>query len=396
MFERIPVHLLRKRIAREPRRFIQVVLGPRQVGKTTAVQQVLESLTLPVHRANADTAVLRGREWLDAEWESARQLADLSGGPAVLFVDEIQKVTDWSRWVKAHWDQDTWDGRDVRVIVTGSSPVLVHKGLSDSLAGRYELVRMSHWTYAECRDAFGWDVDTYVYYGGYPGGAALIVEPGRWRAYIADGIVEATLGRDVLLSNRIDKPALMRRVFGLACEYAGRELSFEKMVGQLQDAGNTTTVAHYLDVLDRSGLVAGLQKYSGEAVRRRRSSPKLCVYNTALTSVFDVRDFETARMDTAYWGRLVEAAVGARLLAHALEFGGQVYYWRDRDREVDYVYVRDSRITAFEVKSGTRPGAPTGLAAFRQAFPGRDVATLVVGTGGVPLEEFLSADQLLL
>ncbi|MDP2181779.1 MAG: ATP-binding protein, partial [Actinomycetota bacterium] len=370
--------------------------GPRQVGKTTAVQQTSEGLALPVHRANADIAALRTGEWLNAEWEAARALAASSGGAVLFFVDEIQKVTDWSRWVKANWDQDTWDKRDVRVVLTGSSPLLMQQGLSESLAGRFEVVRMSHWTYAECRQAFGWDLDTFIFYGGYPGAATLLADPERWRSYVTDTIIEPTIGRDILLTTRIDKPALLRRVFGLACEYAGKELSYEKMVGQLQDAGNTVTVAHYLDVLGASGLVTGLQKYSGEALRRRRSTPKLAVYNTALVSALDPRGLASARADSAYWGHLVEAAIGARLLATALEHGGQVFYWRNRGREVDYVYLRDTRVTAIEVKSGGRMGVPAGLAAFREAFPGKDVATIVVGSGGVPLEEFMIADDLLL
>ena len=268
----------------------------------------------------------------------------------------------------------------------------MQQGLSESLAGRFETLPMTHWTWPECRDAFGWDLDTFIYYGGYPGAAPLIGDPDRFRAYILDSVIETTVSRDILLMRRIDKPALLRRLFHLACEYAGRELTFEKMVGQLHEAGNTTTVAHYLDLLDAAGLVAGLQKFAGDSARRRRSTPKLAVHNTALMMAVAGRTFDETRADHEAWGRHVEAAVGAHLLARARRTRGIVFYWRTKirgvDVEVDYVSVRGEEITALEVKSGAAVGSLEGLAAFRTAF-GPDVRTQVVGTGGTPLDEFL-------
>lgn len=388
------VATIRRRLSDEPRRFMQIVLGPRQVGKTTAVTQALRGVGLSVVSGTADTPGLQSSQWLAEKWLEARGLHARSGAPVVLFLDEIQKVADWAGWVKRFWDEDTLAGRDVRVVMTGSSPLLMQRGLSESLTGRFEVVRATHWVWPECRDAFGWDLETFIYYGGYPGSASLVDDPGRWREYIMGSIVETTVSRDILLMTRVDKPALLRQVFALACEYAGRELTYEKMLGQLQDAGNTTTIAHYLDLLHGSGLVTGLQKYSVEAVRRRRSSPKFVVHNTALMSAAESRTLDQARADTAWWGRLVEAAVGAHLTAIvAGDPFARLHYWRDRvggtDFEVDYVLVTPGGVTGLEVKSGAGGGPLAGLAAFARAHAG--AGALVVGSGGMPLEEFFES-----
>jgi uncharacterized protein len=379
----------------EERRFMQVVLGPRQVGKTTSTRQVIAALGVPSHYATADTATLQSPAWIEEQWSLARHIASETAGPVVLAIDEVQKIADWSAWVKRLWDEDSFAQRDIRVVITGSSPLLVQRGLTESLAGRFETIPATHWSWPECRDAFGWDLDTFIFYGGYPGAAPLVADPVRWRAYVLDSIVETTVSRDVVLMTRVDKPALLRRVFNLACEHAGQELSYAKMVGQLQDAGNTTTVAHYLELLAGAGLVGGLQKYSAEAVRRRRSSPKLVVYTTALATAITGRSFEDTRSDGEVWGRLVEAAVGAHLLARARTRRGDVFYWRERvagtDLEVDYVTVHDGQITGIEVKSGQSTGSLAGLDAFRRAYDGQ-VHTLVVGTGGMKLEEFLAQE----
>ncbi len=395
MFTR-PVNATLVARLRQPRRFLQVVLGPRQVGKTTTVRQVLAALELPAHYATADTATLQSRAWLDEQWTTARARQAAAHGPVVLAIDEIQKVPDWPRSTKRFWDEDSFAGRDIRVVLTGSSPLLMQQGLSESLAGRFEVLPMTHWTWPECRDAFGWDLDTFLFHGGYPGAAPLVEDFDRWRSYVLDAIVETTVSRDILLMTRVDKPALLRRVFHLACEYAGRELTYEKIVGQLHDVGNTTTVAHYLDLLDAAGLVTALQKYAGDAARRRRSTPKLAVHNTALlTAVAGLTPAEM-RADGRSCGRLVEAAVGAHLLARARHARTAVHYWRTKvrgvDVEVDYVTVRGREVTAIEVKSGASVGSLEGLATFRAQF-GPRVRTVVVGTGGVPLADYLAQDS---
>jgi uncharacterized protein len=385
LFERPQAAELSRRLA-EPRRFIQVIAGARQVGKTTLVDQVTARSGLPVRYASADEPTLRGPEWIALQWEAARLQADRRG--AILVVDEVQKASGWSEAVKRLWDEDTRAKRPLKVVLLGSSPLLVQQGLTESLAGRFEVLHVPHWSFSEMRTAFGLSLDQYIYYGGYPGSAVLIREPERWRRYILDALVETTVARDVLLLTRVDKPVLLRRLFELGCLYSGQVLSYTKMLGQLHDAGNTTTLAHYLELLGGSGLLTGLAKFSGSAVRRRGSSPKLQVLNTALMSVQSAHSFEEAGSDRQYWGRLVESAVGAHLANAAAAGACELFYWRERNHEVDFVVRIGKRVAAIEVKSTrTREWKP-GAAAFRDTFhPQR---TLLVGGDGIALEEFLS------
>jgi len=385
-YERAAGQVLAERLA-EPRRFIQVVAGPRQVGKTTLVSQVLGRSAVPVRFASADEPSLRGADWLAAQWEAAR--LEAADGDGVLVIDEVQKAAGWAETVKRLWDEDTHAERRLRVVLLGSAPWLIDQGLTESLAGRFEILHLTHWSFAEMRAAFGWDLDRFIFHGGYPGAAPLIHDHDRWASYIQDSLIETTISRDVLLLTRVDKPALLRRLFELSCRYSGQVLSYTKMLGQLHDAGNTTTLAHYLDLLARAGLVAGLPKYAGQVVRRRASSPKLQVLNTALMSAQAGLTLEHARADRAYWGRLVESAVGAHLANAALAGRCAVHYWRAGDREVDFVVEAGRFVTAIEVKSGAARATHPGLDAFRSAFePDR---TLLVGADGIALEEFMAS-----
>jgi len=383
-FRRPQASLLARRLA-EPRRFIQVVAGPRQVGKTTLIQQVLEDLPLPAVYASADEPTLRGPYWVAEQWERARLASTQSG--AVLVLDEVQKAQGWAESVKRLWDEDTLSGRAIKVVLLGSAPLLIQRGLSESLAGRFEIIYLPHWSFAEMRQAFGVTFEEFVFYGGYPGAAALIHDPGRWARYIRDSLIETTIARDVLLLARVDKPALLRRLFELGCRYSGQILSFNKMLGQLQDAGNTTTLAHYLELLAAAGMLFGLQKYAGQTVRSRASSPKLQVANTALLTAQLGVALEEAKGDRELWGRLVEAAVGAHLANAAAAGVCELFYWRERNREVDFVARAGSCLVAVEVKSGRRRDTLPGMAAFAQAF--RPTRTLLVGADGIPVEEFL-------
>lgn len=388
MYQRPRNARLAERLA-EPRRFIQVIWGPRQVGKTTSVGQVIDGLGLSSRYASADSPATQNESWIRQQWDLARVGA--SAAPMVLALDEVQKVPGWSDTVKALWDEDSRAGRDVRVVLLGSSPLLMQAGMSESLAGRFEVLRWSHWTYAECRDAFGWDLDTFIYFGGYPGAAPMTSDVARWRAYITDSLVETSVSRDILLMTRVDKPALLRQLFALGCEYSGQVLSYTKMLGQLTDAGNTTTLAHYLSLLGSAGLVTGLAKYGGGAVRQRASSPKLQVMNTGLMSALSNRSPSEARSDTDWWGRLVESAVGAYLLTLAEDAGFSVRYWREGDREVDFVLEHRGAPVAIEVKSGTAPlGAHRGMRAFGERYS--DARFLVVGADGIPLDQFLGGE----
>ena len=371
---------------RERRRFIHVVAGARQVGKTTLVQQALASLTAPSRYASADAPSLRGGDWISQQWEAAR--LEFGERDAILVLDEIQKIPDWSETVKRLWDEDTRAHRRLKIVVLGSAPLLLARGLTESLAGRFEVLHVPHWSFTEMNAAFGWTLDQYLFFGGYPGAAPLARSPARWRRYVLDSLVETTLSRDVLLMARIEKPALLRRLFDLACRYSGQMLSYTKMLGQLQDQGNTTTLAHYLDLLAGAGMVVGLQKYAGDAARQRGSSPKLQVLNTALMTAATDLSLAEARADRAWWGRLTESAVGAHLANAAAAGTIKLTYWRDRNREVDFVVEMGRTLTAIEVKSGRTRDALSGLAAFAATF--KPKRQLLVGGDGISVEAFLS------
>jgi predicted AAA+ superfamily ATPase len=379
---------LARRLA-EPRRFIQAVAGPRQVGKTTLVQRVVEKSGLQSRFASADEPTLRGHDWIEQQWEAARLTAhDAGRRGAVLVFDEIQKISGWSETVKRLWDEDTRAKRPLKVVLLGSAPLLIARGLTESLAGRFEVLHLPHWTFAEMKAAFGWSLDQYLFYGGYPGAAPLVREHQRWARYVIDALIETTISRDVLLLSRVDKPALLRRLFQLGCSYSGQMLSYTKMLGQLQDAGNATTLAHYLELLAGAGMVTGLQKFAGEVVRQRGSSPKLQVLNTALMTAQSGLTFKDARADHEFWGRLTESAVGAHLANAAAAGTCELFYWRDRDKEVDFIVRAGRGLTAIEVKSGRSRTAQTGLAAFADAF--KPKRKLLIGGDGIPLAEFLA------
>lgn len=388
MFKRAAHSTLMKRF-HEPRRFIQVIAGPRQVGKTTLAKQAMESLPVPFHYASADEPMLRDNVWLEEQWEIGRLKVKDSAKGCVLILDEVQKLPNWSNTVKFLWDMDSRKKVNLKVALLGSSPLLIQRGLTESLAGRFEIVPLSHWSYAEMREAFGFSVEQYIYFGGYPGAATLINDENRWRRYILDSLIETTISKDILLMTRVDKPALLRRLFQLGCDYSAQILSYQKMIGQLHDAGNTTTLAHYLDLLAGAGMLAGLQKYSGKKVRQRGSSPKLLVLNTALMSASTGLTFETARNDRNYWGRLVETAVGAHLYNSLLGHNGKLQYWREANKEVDYVVTGSRKNIAIEVKSGSRKEALPGMDAFNEVYPSAQM--LLIGGQGLSIEEALSS-----
>jgi len=371
-----------------PPELIQIVVGPRQVGKTTAARQVAGRWAGPVRYAAADMLAGVGAGWIETQWHMARRAA--VNGPVLLVLDEVQKVAGWSEIVKALWDEDRATGNAVKVLLLGSSALLLARGTSESLAGRFFLHRCLHWSFPECREAFGWGLDDWLFFGGYPGAAPLIGEVEAWRAYVNDSLIETVLARDVLAMHSVAKPALLRQLFLLAARYPAHILSYNKMLGQLQDAGNTTTLAHYLRLLETAFLASGLERFSPAKPRRRGSSPKLVLWNNALVTALSLRDFEQSRSDPVWWRRLVENAVGAHLLNHLQGVSYDVAYWRERSNEVDFVVLSAGQPWAIEVKSG-RPARTPGLTALSRKASSR-VRPLVVGSGGIPLQEFFSTD----
>ena len=319
--------------------------------------------------------------------EEARRQAWRSEGGFVLVLDEIQKLDRWSDAVKGLWDADRAEGCPLHVMILGSAPLVLQAGLNESLAGRFEPVRFTHWSYLEMSEAFDFDLNRYIYFGGYPGAASLTHDEERWSEYVKSTLIEPVIERDVLSMTRVNKPSLLKRLFDMGAHYSGQVLSYNKMAGQLQDAGNTTTLTRYLKLLSDAGLLTGLPKYTNRPVSAKASTPKLNVLNTALMSVASGYGFEEALSDRTFWGRLVESAVGAHLLNTASPVT-EVKYWKDRHYEVDFVLQRGMRSVGIEVKSGRAPSVHPGLVEFEQRF--HPVRTLVVGTGGIPLHEFLS------
>lgn len=390
--KRSSFELLLKRL-QEPRHFIQSLIGPRQVGKTTLARQVADELTIPNRYITADIAVLQDLSWLREQWDVARQLAK-SEGKAILIIDEVQKIPHWSDMVKLLWDQDTASGIDLLVMILGSSPWLMQKGLSESLAGRFEVIPITHWSFQEMYEIFGWSLERYLYFGGYPGAAFLADEedPERWIHYINESIIETTISRDILLMNQVNKPVLLRRLFQFGCQYSGQILSYNKMLGQLQEAGNSTTLAHYLDLFSGAGLITGLQKFANQTIRKKGSSPKFSVYNNALMSAQSGKNFLEAMQDKTFLGKLVESAVGAHLLNTIRGTQIELFYWREGDREVDFILQLGDKLIAIEVKSGQETIQHSGIDSFVQQFhPDR---ILLVGDRGIPLKTFLSTNPI--
>jgi len=351
----------------------------------------MKSLSCAVHFSSADALAAEDRQWIRQQWETARfKLSQSDSEEGLLILDEVQKVPDWSEVVKVLWDKDSANQLPLKVIILGSSPLLLQHGLTESLAGRFETIPVRHWSFKEMRDAFGMSLDEYIYFGGYPGAADFRHDEERWRNYIVDSLIETTISRDILLMTQVNKPALLRQLFYLGCNYSGQILSYQKMVGQMQDAGNTTTLAHYLELLSGAGMLCGVSKYAGQQVRQRGSSPKFQVMDMALMSALTGQGFKAVRSNPELWGRWVESVVGAHLINSSIEHGFELFYWRDRGREVDFVVRYQGRLLAIEVKSHKRQMALPGMDAFVKAF--NPDKLLLVGGDGLDVELFLSMD----
>ena len=386
MFERNQLQVLIKRM-QEPRRFIQVITGPRQVGKTTLVSQLVGKMKTGHIFISADSVAATNSTWLAQQWEAARIKMNQGGDEGFLLViDEIQKIDNWSELVKMLWDADTRNKKNLKVILLGSSRLLLQQGLTESLAGRFEITYMGHWSFDEMRQAFAWNANQYVWFGGYPGSADLINDEKRWKAYVQYSLIETSISKDILMLTRVDKPALMKRLFELGCTYSGQILSFTKIMGQLTDVGNTTTLSHYLNLLNTAGLLAGIEKYAKDIIRKRSSSPKFQVHNTALISAQRAELFGEVVKKPDDWGRLVESAIGAHLINYSHTEGFGLHYWRERNDEVDFVIEQKGKVIGIEVKSGATQGLG-GMKAFQKQV--KPYKVLLVGNSGIPWQDFL-------
>ena len=383
-FERSFVKVIAKRL-QEPRRFIQIIMGPRQTGKSTAAAQALSHLDCPIVQFSFDRPLDRRLEKLDEIWKQAREV-EKQHGDAVLLLDEIQKVPQWSNGVKSLWDEDTRNQRNLRVLITGSSALMLQSGLTEALTGRFEIEYSTHWSLWECMQAFDYSLDDFLYFGGYPGAAVLKNDEGRWFDYMRNSIVDPTLSQDVLELEDIRKPALLRALYEVGAMFSSQEISYRKILGQLDDKGNTETIAHYLDLLSNAGLLTGLKKYSDKLLVSKSSSPRMLVHDTSLMVAASGEDRATLLEDPDRRGHLVETAIGAYLLARSHNEHFDVYWWREGTAEVDFVIRKGRKRTAIEVKSG-RPKRTKGLGEFVTRFPG--TYSLIVGSAEFPIEDFL-------
>ncbi len=385
-YQRAQLKLLQNRIS-EKRKFIQVLMGPRQVGKTTLVTQLVKSAKIPYHFISADGISYAGLNWIEQQWQTARlKFKQTEAKEFLLVIDEIQKINNWSEQIKQLWDEDTRTKQNIKVILLGSSRLLLQQGLTESLAGRFESIYLSHWTFLEMHQAFGWNQNEFAWFGGYPGSSDLISDENRWKQYVQHSLIETSISKDILMLTRVDKPALMKRLFELGCSYSGQILSYTKVLGQLLDAGNTTTLSHYLELLDTAGLLSGLEKFSPDKIRQRSSSPKFQVHNTALISAQQNDTLKSVTLDKAAWGRIVESCVGAHLLNYSLTENFQLSYWRDGNNEIDFVLQKGKSIVGLEVKSGATQRV-SGITAFKKK--NSSAKLLLVGESGIPWQEFI-------
>lgn len=388
MFQRVYVDTIASRLM-EPRHFMQIVIGPRQVGKSTAIRQALKKQKLPYHFAQADAAQPATRAWLRAQWAQARALVGENSPAAILVIDEVQNVFQWSEEVKRLWDEDSFNETDLRVVLCGSSSLLLAKGLSESLMGRFELIRMPHWTFSECFEAFGMSLDDFLMFGGYPGALALRADPARWVSYMNDSIIESTLSKDILMMENVKKPALLRALFKLGVSYSGSEVSYRKLMGQLDDAGNATTIAHYLDLLGKANLLCALPKFGNKELTVRNSTPRLMVFDTSLITASSSTGWNSLLLDSAKRGHLVESAVGAYLLGRSYTERFDLYWWREGKAETDFIIRKDGNLFAIEVKSGANTNL-AGTAEFLRKHP--KALRIVVGPKEESIEAFLRGE----
>lgn len=376
----------------EPRRRMQIVMGPRQVGKSTLVGQFTEATSVPFDFFAADSVNRFDTSWIPNKWQQARMRMDIhSEQEHILVIDEVQKIKGWSEQVKKEWDEDSRNHRNLKVILLGSSRLLLQKGLEESLEGRFETIKMGYWDWQEMHEAFGFSMDEYVYFGGFPGLAPDIQDEDRWRNLMEDSIISPILTRDILEIEEIRNPALLRQVFELACIESAKELSLTKMQGTM-NSGTVPTIKNYLDILNKSMIVQPLQNYSPSRVKEKQSVPKMQVFNNAFRNRFGTFSFDEARVDPAEWGRLVESAVGAHLANRAMTDDYELFYWRnERRQECDYVLRKGQALVAIEVKSGS-VDKTVGFEKFKEQFADKVTAAFIVGPHALPLDDFFIMD----
>ncbi len=414
MYQRPHVNRLFQRLSRGSNMRIAAIIGPRQVGKTTIALQVRKKLIeekIPCWYVSIDNIGYSEADWPDMQkirddaqpgtvpdaemlaeiWTQAQRASQESDQGLVLFLDEIQTIPRWSNIVKGFWDTDRRRGYPIRAVILGSAAWRMQVGRNESLAGRFDPIRVTHWSLPEMIQAFELTVEEFMFFGGYPTpfndtSRPIVLE--AWQKYISVSVLKPIIERDIMGLTQIRKPALMRQLIDLASSYSGQLISYNKLLGQLKDAGNATTLANYLDLLSDAGLMVALSPYTASPHLGRSRSPKLNVLNTALMTAAPGYSFQEAKSDRSLWGRIVESAVGAHLY-NTRNVSTRIHFWRDKSgaNEVDFVISRGPHLVGLEVKSG-RIRSHSGLACFKDRFP--NAKTMIVGPDGISFEDFFS------
>jgi predicted AAA+ superfamily ATPase len=367
---------LRARVFTEPARRIQLLTGPRQVGKTTILLELAgEFGERAIYRA-ADVEEIAAPGWWAIQWDRAMRLART--GPTLLLVDEIQTLPNWARRVKVAFDEVARERLPLQIVISGSAALSMTRGARNELAGRFELLTLRHWTAQDLIQAFGLTDDeaaeVYVRFGAFPGELDRRMDYPRWREYILHAIIDPALNRDLLMLEPIQKPALLRQINSLAAAYPGEIISLQKLAAQLLEKGAPATIAHYLTVLEEAFLLAALHKYSDRELRLRASPPKLVPLSNAFLTAYADSVPPTTATDPVRWGRWLETAC----TAHAVNTGCRVAYWREEPYEVDLIVAGERGKWAIEIKSGSYAIQDlTGLSTFHLRHP--DFRPLVVG-----------------
>jgi predicted AAA+ superfamily ATPase len=329
---------------------IQLLTGPRQVGKTTLLLDLAEHLGEAAHYVAADDpqAGLPGfweRVWTEAETRASR-------GGGALFIDEIQHIADWAARIKAQYDRLRRRKIRLHVVATGSSALRLGAGSRESLAGRFERLTLTHWSALTLMERFKLAPSAStlltVRLGSYPGSLQFQNDIPRWRAYVRDSIIEPAIGKDVLALGVVRRPGLLRQIFAVAISMPAQIVSLQKLQGQLHDRGALETVAHYLALLEEAYLVAPLRKFGAREHRQRAAPPKLVALNNALPSALHPQGPPDPSREPARFGSWVENAC----LAFAWNSGQRVTYWREEPLEVDGIIDGSWGAWAVEVKTG--------------------------------------------
>lgn len=349
-----------------PKRFeskqplLQVILGPRQVGKTTTVLKLInEQYAERGMYVSADQVFNADAQWLRTCWLEAQ------AGKKILFIDEIQKSHNWAEAIKALYDESKRIKKLFPCVLLGSSSLEIQKGLTESLTGRFQLIRAHHWNYQESKKGYDLSFEKYLSYGGYPGSYQFI-DSADWADYVKNSIISTAVEKDILQFRSVKNPALFKQAFDILVSYPAQEISYNKLLGQLQDRGNVELIKYYISLFEGAFLIKTLEKYSPKTIKRKSSSPKILPLAPCMPSLQWGGEHTSAEK-----GRIFELIVGCQLV----RTGEELFYWREGNAEVDFVLKQGKNVWAIEVKSG-RKKSDKGLQQFKKNFPSARTAMI--------------------